>query len=83
MDNITTPNQPTRPGCGCNCGQVKPPSSPPSNGNGCGTCMGRVGYAYVPVQTFNDIYLPEEGLSKGTIFPELYKPFGMYGAEVG
>ena len=84
MDNITTPTPPIKPGCGCSCGQVKPPSAPPSNGdNICGTCMGMVGYAFVPVQTFNDIYTPENGLANGTIFPELNKPFGMYGAEVG
>ena len=83
MENNTTPNTPTKPGCGCNCGQVKPPVVPPSDGNMCGTCMGSVGYAFVPVQTFNDIYSPSEGLHRGTIFPELDKPFGMYGAEVG
>ena len=83
-NNNTTPNTPIKPGCGCTCGQVKPPVTPPSNGNDtCGTCMGMVGYAFVPVQTFNDIYTPENGLSNGTIFPELNKPFGMYGAEVG
>ena len=83
MDNNTTPITPSRPSCGCNCGQVKPPSTPPSSETECGTCMGMVGYAYVPVQTFGDIYTPAEGLTNGTVFPELNKPFGMYGAEVG
>ena len=31
--------------------------------------------AYVPVQTFDSIFPPMEGLCKGTIFPELVKPF--------
>lgn len=77
----TTP--PMRPGCGCQCGQVRPPVTPPSDDKICGTCFGRVGYAFVPVQTFNDIYSPAEGLQNGTIYPELNMPFGMYGAEVG
>ena len=31
--------------------------------------------AYVPTQAWADVYCPEEGLSKGTIFAALYKPF--------
>ncbi len=34
-----------------------------------------VGMAYVPWQTFGTIYDPCKGLSRGTIFPELDKPF--------
>lgn len=34
--------------------------------------------AYVPMQSWNKIYDLETGLKKGTIFPDLYKPF--YGA---
>ena len=30
------------------------------------------GYAYVPIQIMNKIYSTEEGLDKGTVFPELY-----------
>lgn len=35
------------------------------------------GYAYVPRQRMGQIYRPEDGLSRGTIFPELvsnYEP---------
>lgn len=31
--------------------------------------------AYVPMQNFEKTYEPEAGLSEGTIFPELNKPF--------
>ena len=31
--------------------------------------------AYVPTQVWADIYCPEEGLERGTIFAALYKPF--------
>ena len=31
--------------------------------------------AYVPFQQFGQIYPPESGLERGTIFPELDKPF--------
>jgi len=33
--------------------------------------------AYVPFQTFNaeNLFSPEEALLKGTIFPELYRPY--------
>ncbi len=34
-----------------------------------------VGMAYVPWQTFGNVYDPCKGLSRGTIFPELDKPF--------
>ena len=33
------------------------------------------GMAYVPWQSFKDIYDPERGLEAGTIFAELEKPF--------
>ncbi|MBE6664555.1 MAG: spore coat associated protein CotJA [Ruminococcaceae bacterium] len=39
----------------------------------------RVGYAFVPIQTFGEIYTPEEGLERGTIFPELDLPISVYG----
>ena len=35
----------------------------------------RVAMAYVPWQSFHTIYDFREGLSRGTIFPELDKPF--------
>ena len=31
--------------------------------------------AYVPVQTWTQIYEPDTGLTRGTIFPDLDKPF--------
>jgi len=33
--------------------------------------------AYIPFQTFNaeNLFSPEEALLKGTIFPELYRPY--------
>lgn len=31
--------------------------------------------AYVPWQTWEDLYKPEEGLKQGTIFMQLNKPF--------
>ena len=33
------------------------------------------GQSYVPWQTMGDVYKPEIGLTKGTIFPELYSPY--------
>ena len=41
------------------------------------------GYAYVPIQTASDrnLYSPEMGLSRGTIFPTLDLPFGVYGKQ--
>ena len=32
---------------------------------------GCVGYAYVPVQDYDESYCPAEALMKGTLFPEL------------
>ncbi len=81
MEIYTTPNNPMRNGYGYMFSQLK--SSPPQmEDNTTSDCMGKLGYAFVPVQTFNDIYSPGEGLMAGTIFPELNKPFGVYGAEV-
>ena len=41
------------------------------------------GYAYVPTQTANDrnLYSPEMGLMRGTIFPTLDLPLGVYGNQ--
>lgn len=33
-------------------------------------------HVYVPYQTLCDIYPPAVGLRRGTIFPELYAPYG-------
>lgn len=54
------------------------------NGSGCGAGSGSVwgldGYplaqVYAPLQSFSDIYTPERGLSRGTIFAELDLPIG-------
>ena len=35
----------------------------------------KLGKAYVPYQTMVCVMEPEEGLKKGTIFPELYSPY--------
>ena len=42
-------------------------------------CCGCVGYAYVPVQTLEDIYEPCDALMRGTIFPELDLTMCEYG----
>lgn len=42
---------------------------------GCGC----VGYGYVPVQMLNEIYCAEDGLDRGTIFPELDLDINEYG----
>lgn len=43
------------------------------------TACGRVGYAYVPMQEFGEMYPPEEALENGTSFPELNIPISEYG----
>ncbi len=41
------------------------------------------GYAYVPIQQASDrnLYSPEMGLARGTIFPTLDLPLGVYGKQ--
>lgn len=34
-----------------------------------------VAMAYIPFQQFGQLYTPETGLDRGTMFPELDKPF--------
>lgn len=34
-----------------------------------------LGYAYIPWQTFQRQYQPQEALQRGTLFPELYSPY--------
>ena len=41
----------------------------------------RVGYAFVPIQEFSELYTPEEALSTGTAFPELNLPMSVYGQK--
>ena len=38
-------------------------------------------YAYAPEQKFRMMYSPEDALSHGTLFEELYKPMEVYGRE--
>jgi len=42
----------------------------------------RVGYAYVPMQPFGETYAPEDGMERGTIFPDLDLPITVYGPAV-
>ncbi len=41
------------------------------------------GYAYIPIQIANDrnLYSPEMGHNRGTIFPTLDLPLGVYGKQ--
>lgn len=45
--------------------------------NGAGACLAGTSLAmvYAPIQRFQNLYEPEEGLCRGTIFQELEKPF--------
>ena len=47
-------------------------------------CNLPIGYAFVPIQTADDtnIYNAETGLNRGTIFPPLDLPLGVYGRQV-
>ncbi len=40
-----------------------------------GTYKMRLATAYVPMQRYGRTWSPAEGLSRGTIFPELYSPY--------
>lgn len=40
-----------------------------------------LGYSYVPIQHYRMLFSPEDALSHGTLFEELYKPLGVYGNE--
>lgn len=37
--------------------------------------FGELARAYVPPQRYSQVWSPAEGLMKGTIFPELYRPY--------
>ena len=37
--------------------------------------------AYIPMQTWGEVYTPEEGTQKGTIFPDLYRPYERKGHD--
>lgn len=76
-----------RHSCGCSgTGQNNPAHRhstvrPVSEDCGCGMNTGSqfdqsvIAMAYVPWQKFEETWMPEEGLYRGTIFPSLYKPF--------
>ena len=53
------PYQPGRP-------PVNPPYHPPAQPGM------RLAHAYVPWQTYDTVYSPQEALNRGTLFPELY-----------
>lgn len=38
-------------------------------------------YSYTPLQMIDTVYDNDTALSKGTVFPELYKPKSVYGKE--
>lgn len=40
---------------------------------------GSIAYAYVPFQELNTVYECEKALDRGTLFPELDLPLGVYG----
>ena len=40
-----------------------------------------LGYLYVPYQKLKSVYSNEEALKKGTLFPELDLPLGVYGKK--
>jgi hypothetical protein len=40
---------------------------------------GSVAYAYVPFQILETVYDTERALDRGTLFPELDLPLGVYG----
>ena len=45
------------------------------------TLVMRVGYTYVPVQSFDEIFPPEEALEHGSLFKSLYLPMEVYGPK--
>ena len=49
----------------------------------CTNCINELplAYSYTPMQEFDTVYDNETALSKGTVFPELYKPVSVYGKE--
>lgn len=40
-------------------------------------CPGELARACVPSQVMSQLFSPREALQKGTLFPELYKPYVM------
>ena len=50
-------------------------TTPVNNYTSPSTMVMRYGNAYVPVQTFRTVYTPANGLSNGTMFPELVRNY--------
>ena len=59
------------------------PMNTGENACGGGNCLdgAPLAYAYAPDQKFRMMYSPEDALSHGTLFEELYKPMEVYGRE--
>ena len=55
----------------------------PHGCGGRGDCLDEMplAYVYAPNQKFRMMYSPDEALSHGTLFEELYKPMEVYGNE--
>jgi len=53
-----------------------------TNGNG-GVGKMLLAHAYVPVQTWGNVYNAGQALAQGTIFPDLVMPKGAYGPKEG
>ncbi len=51
---------------------AKPEQQKPESG---GKSEPPLAIAYVPMQVWQDLYEPEKGLSRGTVFAELDKPY--------
>lgn len=49
----------------------------------CTNCLAELplAYTYTPMQEFDTVYDNDTALSKGTVFPELYKPKSVYGKD--
>lgn len=50
-----------------------------NSSNNCCVC-GCVGYAFVPIQEFSEIYDTSKALNEGTVFPELNLTVNEYGS---
>ena len=52
----------------------------PCNNYDCDPMQGMcLGYSYVPIQAIGETYCAEKALKRGTVFPELDLPLGVYG----
>lgn len=60
----------------CDCGKTqKPVKSEPDCRTECEMKSMHLAMAYMPWQKFGETFSCSDGFQKGTIFPELYKPF--------